>query len=410
MSVISFLDRQSAGSAFMELKLYSSFRDHECSVTMATDVSTSYQSCQTGLSCSFQSLPNSPSVRGGVLAHSYPDCFEVRLNNGGSRMNNGSEMLTDADKPSTVPQRTSAAMATAGDGTACCHSNDNSIETITEHRPSEYCYTGISVDSSEFASRHRYLRVNTAESDIVVLGNHHSSEISCATEDSDILILANNPSTVSLGGASDIVVNSETDSDISVLCPSTVAAIEPDCDTLTSSPRTSASIDIDGQLSRMLHTRVNLGHSSPYSRSHDPSPSGSLMDRAVNSMVSSMYEKNIFESDGSAYDTTSSDGDAGGHTRLKQKRSSPQRSGGAPCHSPVANGDVFQYCYDNYAQVDHRLKLHLVMKLFAADEEFQLLLRVCASLFILYILLHYCFKCLLHPPCKVNYLGAALVN
>ena len=368
----------------MQLKLFSSFRDHECSVTVATDVSTSYQSCQTGLTCSFQSLPNSPAVRGGGLAHSYPNCFEVRLNNDGNRMKNGADMLTDADKTSKAPQRTSAAMATTGDATACCHSNDDSIETIAEHWPSEYCRTRNSIDSSEFVSRHRYMRVNTAESDIVVLGNHHSSEISCATEDSDILILANNPSTVSLGGASDIVVHSETDSDISVLCPSTVTAVDADCDTLTSSPRTSASIDIDGQLSRMLHTKVNLGH-SPYSRSHDPSPSGSLTDRAVNSMVSSMYEKSIFESDGSACDTTSSDGDAGGRTRMKQKRPSPQHSG-APCHSPVANGDVFQYCYDNYAQVDHRLKLHLVMKLFAADEEFQLLLRVCASLFVLNLL------------------------
>lgn len=307
----------------------------------------------------------------------------MKLNTDGVRVRNGEQIQTDAADMSKVLQRSedrcAIAAVTTASGTHYHNNNDS-----TEFKSAEYCCSrnGDDMDNIPVTGQTgcRYMRVNTAESDIVVLGNHNS-EISCATDDSDILILQNNPSTVSLGGASltgDVVINSETDSDISVL-PSPATGIDPESETLTSSLQTSSSINIDSQLSRMLHNTVNLGSSSPYSRSHDPSPSGSLTDRAVNSMVTSMYEKSIYESDSSVCDVTSSDGEASGFTKQKQKRSGPHRNGGRANSShtmPVLNGDVFQYCYDDYSQVDHRLKLHLVMKLLAADEEFQLLLRV----------------------------------
>ena len=328
---------------------------------MATDASTSYQSCQTAMSSSFQSLPNSPSPRAGFIAHSYPDSAQ-------SNLNNNEQVKTGASETSKVLQWSdSATVTTDTDRVASSHSDNGSSETVKSDISTESSFSRNGIDVGDVASR---TCITALDSDTFLPGNRHSLDLSCATDDSDILVLRNNLSTISLGGASlagnSVVANSETDSDIAVLpCP----GVDPDGETLTSSPRTSA---IDCQLSQVLLNRINADGSSSYGRSHDPSPSGSLTDKAVNSMVTSMYEKSLYESDGSLCDATSSDGEAGGFSRHKPTVLHDATSRVAQASS----GDVFQYFYDDYSQVDHRLKLHLVMKLFAADEEFQLLLRV----------------------------------
>ena len=342
---------------------------------MATDASTSYQSCQTALSSSFQSLSNSPSPRGGFIAQSYPNSAQIKLNN-------NVQMQTGATETSKVLQPTgkwsgTATVTTDTGRVAHFLTNNGSSETVKSDSSAADSFSTNGVDVADVAS---HAPITTRDSDTFLPANRHSLDLSCATDDSDILVLRNNPSTVSLGGTSlagnSVVTNSETDSDIAVLpCP----GVDPDGETLTSSPRTSA---IDCQLSQVLLNRISADRSSPYGRSHDPSPSGSLTDKAVNSMVSSMYEKSLYESDGSLCDTTSSDGEAGGFSKHKPSVLHDD----ATCRTTqAASGDVFQYCYDDYSQVDHRLKLHLAMKLFAADEEFQLLLRVGLCLLSLFI-------------------------
>ena len=245
-------------------------------------------------------------------------------------------------------------------------------------------------------------RQDSGNSDILVLSRHpHQSLSNYPSQDSDISFLTN-PSISSV-----VVIDSETSSQ----------------ETLD---------EIDGE--RVFHSyqseRVDIsnltsgGHAPAGETNH--SPAESLTSKTLTSMVNSVYEKSIFDSktsfqrDGlgtdanntvdsvtvinslgvSSFQSASSMTppatrtnpftytDTDELTPVVAKRNLFPSNGsaeGTPLCSPVTSGgggltedpSKARYWYDDFTQVDHRLKLYFTMSLFSHnEEEFSLIIRV----------------------------------